>query len=146
MILKKLRYKRKWSQEQLAEIAGLSVRTVQRIEAGGKASLESLKSLAAVLEVDTAILEQEIEMIDKSAEDWQKVPFWLRAYLFGSSWIKVPERKVNIRTEQLCVAVGGVFMLLAPFQEGAFGSGLVFFTTAYVISLFTRAGDKYSIW
>lgn len=56
MILKKLRYKRNWSQEQLAELSGLSVRTVQRIEGGGKASLESLKCLASVLEVDVSTL------------------------------------------------------------------------------------------
>lgn len=36
-----------WSQEQLAEIAGISVRTVQRVEEGQPASLDSRRSLAA---------------------------------------------------------------------------------------------------
>ncbi len=56
MQIQKLRLKRGWSQLQLAEASGLSVRTVQRIEAGYPASTESLKSLAAVFEVDFATL------------------------------------------------------------------------------------------
>ena len=50
------REKRAWSQEHLAEVAGLSLRTVQRIESSGAASYESARSLAAVFEVDVAML------------------------------------------------------------------------------------------
>lgn len=50
--IKKLRVERHWSQEQLAEMSGLSVRTIQRIENGGNAGMESLKALASVFEVD----------------------------------------------------------------------------------------------
>jgi transcriptional regulator with XRE-family HTH domain len=146
MILKKLRHQRRWSQEQLAEMAGLSVRTVQRLEAGGKASLESLKSLAAVFEVNVSQLEQEITVIDKTTEDWEKVPYWLRGYFFGSGLLKIPERKLNIRIEQGTVALGFGFLLLSPFQPNAFFASFVLFTAAYLVSLFTRAGDKYSVW
>lgn len=52
MILRKLRLQRGWSQEQVAEISDLSVRTIQRIERGGQASLESAKALAAVFQVE----------------------------------------------------------------------------------------------
>ena len=52
MILRKLRLQRGWSQEQVAELTDLSVRTIQRIERGGQASLESANALAAVFEVD----------------------------------------------------------------------------------------------
>lgn len=52
MIVKKLRLQRGWSQEQLAELTDLSVRTIQRLERGHKPGLETLKSLAAVFEVD----------------------------------------------------------------------------------------------
>lgn len=41
---------RAWSQTQLAEVSGLSLRTIQRIEKTGIASQESAKSLAAVYE------------------------------------------------------------------------------------------------
>lgn len=51
-MIRKLRLAKGWSQEQLAEFSGLSVRTVQRLEKGDKPSLESLKALASVFEVD----------------------------------------------------------------------------------------------
>ncbi|GAB5469299.1 MAG: 2TM domain-containing protein [Rhodospirillales bacterium] len=62
MLLRKLRLEKGWSQETLAEVSGLSVRTVQRIERGGTASLESLSALASVLEVDRATLAREMQM------------------------------------------------------------------------------------
>ena len=45
-----------WSQDELATAAGLNLRTVQRIEASGVASLQSAKSLASALEVELAAL------------------------------------------------------------------------------------------
>jgi len=56
LTIRKLRLQRGWTQDQLAEFAGLSVRSVQRIERGARPSLESLKSLAAVFEVDVSHL------------------------------------------------------------------------------------------
>lgn len=47
--LRQLREQRAWSQEQLAEIAGLSTRTVQRVERGERASHETRMALAAAL-------------------------------------------------------------------------------------------------
>ena len=55
MIVRKLRLQRGWSQEHLAEVSGISVRTIQRIERGCKPGLESAKSLAAVFEVDISV-------------------------------------------------------------------------------------------
>jgi len=57
-VIQKLRLKRGWSQQQLADLSGLSVRTVQRIEQGQVASTESLKSLAAVFEIDFSTLQE----------------------------------------------------------------------------------------
>lgn len=62
MIVRKLRLEKGWSQEQLAEISGLSVRTIQRVERGQKPSLETLKSLAAVFETDVTELTMEATM------------------------------------------------------------------------------------
>ncbi|HFB66546.1 MAG TPA: XRE family transcriptional regulator [Aeromonadales bacterium] len=42
---------RQWSQQQLADMTGLSLRTIQRIENSGNASYGSIKSIASVLEV-----------------------------------------------------------------------------------------------
>ena len=54
--VRRLREQRAWSQEQLAELAGLSVRTVQRVETGNGASLETRMALAAAFGVDAAAL------------------------------------------------------------------------------------------
>ncbi|MCP5082827.1 MAG: Pr2TM family membrane protein [Alphaproteobacteria bacterium] len=62
MLIRKLRIEKGWSQETLAEISDLSVRTIQRIERGGNASLETLSALAAVFEVDIATLATETSM------------------------------------------------------------------------------------
>ena len=48
--IRKLREARAWSQEHLADAAGLSLRTIQRVEAEGKASAETRLALAAALE------------------------------------------------------------------------------------------------
>ena len=62
MLVQKLRLKRGWSQQQLAEASGLSARTIQRIETGHPASVETLKSIAAVFEVDFSTLNPEQTM------------------------------------------------------------------------------------
>jgi len=49
--LRELRNTRQWSQEQVAELSGLNLRTIQRLESGAKVSTESLRALAAVFEV-----------------------------------------------------------------------------------------------
>ncbi len=45
------RERRAWSQEHLAQAAGLGLRTIQRIESGGHASFESALAIASALEV-----------------------------------------------------------------------------------------------
>lgn len=52
MLIQKLRLQRGWSQEQLSALSGVSVRTIQRLEGGQSGSLDSLKALAAVFDVD----------------------------------------------------------------------------------------------
>ena len=69
MPIQKLRLKRGWSQQQLANASGLSVRTIQRIENGAAASTESLKCLAAVFEVDFATLAPGDTMDDRKEQE-----------------------------------------------------------------------------
>ena len=54
--IRTLREQRAWSQEHLATVAGLSTRTLQRIEAGASASQETSLALAAALEVPVSAL------------------------------------------------------------------------------------------
>jgi len=73
--IKKMRLDRHWSQGQLAEMSGLSIRTIQRIENGENAGLESLKSLAAVFETNIidSDTKEEKEQIRKQEEYIQNV-------------------------------------------------------------------------
>ena len=60
-LVKSKRNERGWTQEELAIAADLGLRTIQRMEAGGEASLNSIKSVASALEIESGSLE------DKSA-------------------------------------------------------------------------------
>ena len=55
------REKRAWSQEQLAEVAGVALRTIQRVETSGAGSYETAKAIAAVFEVDVSDLRSAVE-------------------------------------------------------------------------------------
>ncbi len=69
MIVRKLRLQRNWSQEQLAQLSGLSIRTIQRIERGQTPGLESLKSLASVFDVHVNELQPENDMTQENHVD-----------------------------------------------------------------------------
>lgn len=69
MIVRKLRLDKGLSQEQLAEMSGISTRTLQRIERGGKTSPETLKCIAAVLETDFATLREDQDMQTLNSSD-----------------------------------------------------------------------------
>jgi transcriptional regulator with XRE-family HTH domain len=55
-ILRRERELRAWTQSHLAEVADLSMRTVQRIERTGDVSMESAGALATALNIDLAVL------------------------------------------------------------------------------------------
>ncbi len=54
--IKLLREQKAWSQSHLAEVSGLSLRTIQRIEKEGSASQESVQALASVFETKPDVL------------------------------------------------------------------------------------------
>jgi transcriptional regulator with XRE-family HTH domain len=61
MLVKSLRQKNNWSQEHLAQLSGLNIRTIQRAEKGEGVGLETLKSLASVFDIDINELKNEIK-------------------------------------------------------------------------------------
>ncbi len=67
--IKKMRLERHWSQEQLADMSGLSIRTIQRIENGENASLESLKALASVFEINISDIDKKEELAQIRKEE-----------------------------------------------------------------------------
>ncbi len=54
--LRSLRLDRNWTQQALADATALSLRTIQRMEKHGVASLETVSALCAVLQVPRATL------------------------------------------------------------------------------------------
>lgn len=55
--VKKARLERAWSQSQLATIADVNIRTIQRLEKEGTASFETLRGIAQAFEVDVKELD-----------------------------------------------------------------------------------------
>jgi transcriptional regulator with XRE-family HTH domain len=146
MILKQLRISRHLSQEQLAQMSGLNVRTIQRIESGQKASVESLKCLASVLEVDVPSLKQEKFVIDKRTDNWQRLSPWLKIW-FAYNFLGLKfSRESAKRIAVLSHAVGFLFCVLGFYNEAALAGGLIMLANAYVFGLLKWQGDKYGIW
>lgn len=138
MIIKKLRMERNWSQEQLAEFCGLSVRTIQRVESGNKASIETLKCLASVFEVDISKLTEEITVIDKDSNDWKSLPWWFRMSLVGSR-----SKRSAILAEFAMLILG--FASWVIIDPNAVITPLIFLM-AYLIGWVNRYGDRKNVW
>jgi len=65
-LIRALRLKKSWSQEKLADSTGLNLRTIQRIESSGTASLQARLAIATALAVEPADLDIKPEV--QSAE------------------------------------------------------------------------------
>lgn len=74
--VRRLRSERGWPQEQLASASGLSLRTIQRVEARGIASMSSAVSLAATFKVPL------IELQDGPGDAGQSQPAFGHGTLF----------------------------------------------------------------
>lgn len=57
-LVKKERNDRAWTQTQLAEIAGVTLRTIQRVEKDGAASFETMMGIASAFDIDVKELTQ----------------------------------------------------------------------------------------
>ena len=104
--MKTLRQERQWPQEQLAQLSGLNVRTIQRFEKGEGVGLETLKSLAAVFEITTEELLESIngdvpnnaeqsfetEESHEKKQAIEKVHFHLPNNGFNSCWKGIENR------------------------------------------------------
>lgn len=146
MILKQLRISRHISQEQLAQMSGLNVRTIQRIESGHNASVESLKCLASVLEVDVDTLNQETFMIDKKSADWQNHPLWLKWWFFFNYLSFRPSRRATTRSMVMCHFSGFLLCSFGLVSEPALMGGLCMLLVAYFFHFMAWLGDIYGVW
>ena len=65
--IRKIRNQRAWSQDHLASVSGLSLRTIQRIENDGSCSVESKKALAAVFNIKPSDLDIHVDAMQNLA-------------------------------------------------------------------------------
>ena len=76
-----LRKQRSWSQDELAGASGLNLRTIQRIERTGVASLQSRKALASAFDLEPAELD--------SKEEPMVIKFEYRVVRFDMKWNRI---------------------------------------------------------
>jgi transcriptional regulator with XRE-family HTH domain len=146
MILKQIRISKRLSQEQLALMSGLNVRTIQRIESGANASIESHKCLAAALNVTVEALNEETIDMDKQSENWKKLPILLKLWFIFNFLQMRPMRQTAIRMEIYGHSLGFLFCALGLVDEAGLVGGLLMLAIGYLFTLLKRQGDKYQIW
>ncbi len=118
--IKELRLNKSWSQEELAEKAGVSLRTVQRMELDGSASLKTRRAVADALEVEPAFLDpqlaeriDEVEGHDRVTPNATKKGFWTDLFTYpGPSSISNKIRTPLLITLWLGMMVTGGLLLL----------------------------------
>jgi transcriptional regulator with XRE-family HTH domain len=72
MNIKDLRLKKGYSQEELANLTGLSTRTIQRIEKDNKGSNDSLNAIADIYEISYEELVSYIEKENETTKQYDK--------------------------------------------------------------------------
>jgi len=120
-----LRRERGWTQERLAESSGIAVRTVQRLEGGADASLETLSSIARALEVpvrelfapvETADLDPGVKGLDdRTAADQAARDRYVRGFWSLSSSIGIAFGIVTVLLVALHVWSPLVFLLVGAY-------------------------------
>jgi transcriptional regulator with XRE-family HTH domain len=118
--IKTEREKRAWSQEQLALVAGVGLRTIQRVESTGIASNETAKSLAAVFECSLEDLR--VPAPQQTAQFWKRPVFVSIAVIsailsIGLATVRVQAKEVMLNV--VLKSTGGepsTFMMLT--EEG----------------------------
>ena len=149
MSIQQLRLDKGWSQEDLAMHSGLSVRTIQRIENGKRASLESLKCLAAVFETNVSNLVQEKPMANTQPTNQQFIEHAEKeaiAYVqnlkgFHIHWITFTVVMAGLYVLNLNVSPGNWWVIIVGIAWGA-GLGLHAIVLFGMFSLFGGAWEQ----
>ena len=157
MFIRELRLKKHFSQEQLAESCGLSLRTIQRVESVHRVSYASLRALADSFNLNVDELEKELYAMNNKVEDFMEIPLWVRVSM-GRGWFSVSRRE-HQKIEIFFIISGILVCLLSGLmpEQPSFlfniyvddlilFAGIAQFFGAYWMSIKLRLGDKYSIW
>ena len=154
MNLRVMRERKLLSQERLAEMSGLSLRTIQRAEAGHRVSYASLRSLAATLEIEVDLLERELYAVKTPInEDFVEIPRWVRI-MDDTRWFGGPglSRREVLILEAFCAvaavaALGLSFLMDSGARAGAVRvCSFVALACAYQVARYIRLSDKYRLW
>ena len=159
-MIKNLRMQSHMSQEQLADVSGLSLRTIQRVEAGHRVSYSSLRALAQSFNLNVDELEWELYAMQKSSKEFSEAPLWIRLFLhrglysISRKWTLILEKILaGLFLASFCVWLLPLFddIKLANsrylmLDEQILIAGFSFLMAAYWLSVITRVSDKFSAW
>lgn len=119
--LRKARTNRAWSQEQLAEISGLSDRTIRRAESKGAVSFESAKALASALELELSyFVLSDIESVHvESKKDgiWWLIGGALILVVLVFSWVSSKSSDMGLQVE-LTTSTGKQYYMASLVKSG----------------------------
>jgi DNA-binding XRE family transcriptional regulator len=123
-VVRKIREAKSWSQEHLAAAAGLSTRTVQRVESDGIGSAETRLALAAALGVPVAQLMGADTPSAANPSSWDRIPLaaWVGlglgaacsigavaySYISGAASVEETARSAGILCGLLGLTVGAM--------------------------------------
>ncbi len=137
MIVRKLRLKKGWSQEQLASLTDLSVRTIQRIERGQTPSLESKRAFAAVFEIGIEAFEEPEATQTDNYEDRR----------MNSDQTVAQQANVNdIDTDKETVSADEKYALNYARSISEFYTHVLFFVIFMPIIMFTKGLNDPQTW
>ncbi len=143
----------RFSQEKVADLSGLSLRTVQRLEAGHRVSYASLRALAVAFKTDADILEREFYAVSKSADEFVEIPRWIRL-ASDRLWFGGPRlsRRDALGIEALCIvctviAFASSFWVSdhAKVPTVRLGATVALFC-GYLTAMSIRNFDQYKLW
>jgi transcriptional regulator with XRE-family HTH domain len=142
------------SQERVAEMSGLSLRTVQRLEAGHRVSYATLRALATAFKTDVDLLERELYAVNQSTGEFVEIPRWVRL-LHDKLWFGGPRlsRRDFLAIEAMCVVFAvialAVAFLVPQNARGASAIRLIAVLPVgccYLVAVSIRLYDRYRLW
>lgn len=153
MSFKQLRERRHLSQERLADISGLSLRTVQRLEAGHRVSYATLRTLAVALAMDVDALERALYAAPHAPHDFVELPRWIRRLRAGlADGAPGVARRQAIACEAFAIGIGLLLLLAALLASSRIAvlalqwAGIASLACGYGVSIATRVVDRYRGW
>ena len=139
-------------QERVAEMSGLSLRTVQRLEAGHRVSYASLRALAATFEIDVDLLEWELYAVKDSTDEYVEIPRWIRLstpHWYGGPHLSQRDHLVIEAMFLVCAVIVFTASFLVTKDRLAnpfLGCAIVLLVACYITVVTIRIGDRYELW